>query len=143
MLIGAAGPRLTHMLKSVEKNVSTQKKMTEMDMAHVSTWLHCLTASPDLEHALGPTEWDTLNEWLDLPPSYGGSCLTSLDHSADEELLGSFAGIAASLIAFCRKTELPVYIAMAEVLEALGDGADALKEDNHPRRLIRVPPLKQ
>jgi hypothetical protein len=103
MLTGAAGPHLTHLLKSLEKNESTQKWTAEMNTAHVSTWLHCLTVSPDLEHALGPTKLDMLIEWLDLPPSYGGSGLNSLVRSADEELLGSFAGIAASLIAFCRK----------------------------------------
>jgi hypothetical protein len=103
-----------------------------MDTAHVSTWLHCLTASPVLEHALSPTEWNSLTEWLDLPPSYGGSGLNSLVRSADEELLGSFAGIAASLISFCRKTELPIYITLAQALEAMGDGTEALEEENPP-----------
>jgi hypothetical protein len=35
--------------------------------------------------------------------------------------MGSFAGIATSLISFCRKTELPFYIRIAEALEALED----------------------
>ena len=39
----------------------------------------------------------------------------------DEEYLGSFAGIAAALIFFCKKNELPVYIKIAEALETLGD----------------------
>ena len=33
--------------------------------------------------------------------------------------MGSFAGIAASLIALCRKTELPIYIRIAEDVERL------------------------
>ena len=35
--------------------------------------------------------------------------------------MGSLAGIAASLIAFCKKPELPVYIRIAEALETLED----------------------
>ncbi len=93
-----------------------------MDNAHVSTWLHCLAASPTLEHALGPTEWEMLTNWLDLPPSYGGSGLISLTRSADQEFLGSFAWITEALVAFCRNTELPVYISIAQALEALEDG---------------------
>ncbi len=48
MLTGAAGHRLTHLLKSIVKDPETMKWMIEMDDAHVSTWLHCLTASTDL-----------------------------------------------------------------------------------------------
>ena len=47
--------------------------------------------------------------------------MQSLERAADEKLLGSFTGISASLIAFCRRTELPVYIAIAEALELMGD----------------------
>jgi hypothetical protein len=72
MLIGAAGPRLTHLLKSVERNSSTEAWMKEMDSVHVSTWLHYLTVSPDLDYALGLEEHHQLTDWLDLPPSYGG-----------------------------------------------------------------------
>jgi hypothetical protein len=98
MLTGAAGPRLIHLLKSVEMNSSTEAWMKEMDSAHVSTWLHCLTASTDLDYALDPDEHRQLTDWLDLRPSYGGIGLNSLTHSADEEFVGSFAGIAFSLI---------------------------------------------
>ena len=62
--------------------------------------------------------------WLDLPPSYGGCSLNSHSRSADEEFLGSFAAIAASLIALCRKTRLSIYIRSAEALESLGDEVD-------------------
>ena len=55
--------------------------------------------------------------------------MLSLYRFADEELLGSFAGIAARLISFCRKAELPVYIIIVEALEALGDGANLLTEE--------------
>ena len=132
MLTGAAGPRLSHLLKSIDKSPRTEGFMREMDTALVSTWLECLTSSNDLEHSLGPSEWDSLTDWLDLPPSYGGSGLHSLSRSADEELLGSFAGIAASLIAFCRKTELPVYISIAQALEALDDATVLLEEETPP-----------
>lgn len=81
MFKGAAGPRLSRLLKSVEKNPSTERCMHEMDSALVSTKLQCLTSSPDLEHSLGPTELDMLTEWLDLPPLYGGSGLNSLSRS--------------------------------------------------------------
>jgi len=67
------------------------------------------------------TSKEILATWLDLPPSYGGMGLNSLARSADEEFLGSVAAIVASLISFCRKTELEVYIRIAEALEDLGD----------------------
>ena len=35
--------------------------------------------------------------------------------------MGSFAGIAAALITFCRNTELPAYIRIAEALEGMED----------------------
>jgi len=132
MLTGAAGPRLTHLLKSMEKNSSTEAWMKEMDSAHLSTWLHCLTSSPDLDYALETEEHHQLTDWLDLSPSYGGIELNSLARSADEKFVGSFAGIASSLIEFCRKTELPVYIGIAEALEALCDTVDMVEEDLPP-----------
>ena len=55
--------------------------------------------------------------------------MQSLECSADEELLGSFAEISASLISFCRSTELPVYIAIAEALESLDDIEDLLSSE--------------
>jgi len=82
--------------------------MRELDVAHVSTWLNCLTTSTDLEHAIIPDSFDLLSGLMDLPPSYAGICLQSLERSADEELLGLFIGIADSMIAACRKTEAPV-----------------------------------
>jgi len=74
-----------------------------------------------MEHALGSDGRDQLTDLLDLAPSYGGAGLQSLEASADEEFLGSFAGIYASLISFCRNTELTVYIKIAEALETLDD----------------------
>ena len=73
MLTGAAGHRLTHLLKSIHKNPQTMQRIREMDAAHVSTWLYCLTASTDLEYALGPPALDQLSDLLDLPPAYGGN----------------------------------------------------------------------
>ncbi len=53
VLTGAADPRLTHLLKSVERNSSTEGWMKEMDSAHVSTWLHC-----PLPHRIWIKLWD-------------------------------------------------------------------------------------
>ena len=50
--------------------------------------------------------------------------MNSLSRSVDEEFPGSFATIVASLIAFCRKTELPIYVRIAEALENVGDEVD-------------------
>jgi hypothetical protein len=49
-----------------------------------------------------------------------------LERSADEEFLGSFAGISASLISFCRYAWLPVYFAIAKALEEMGDAEELL-----------------
>jgi hypothetical protein len=54
MLSGAASQKLVYLLKSIQKNPQTVLWMREMDDAQVSTRLHCLTASSDLEHAIGP-----------------------------------------------------------------------------------------
>ena len=62
MLAGAAGPRLTHLLKSVETKPRTETWMIEKDSAHLSTWLHCLTASSDLDMALGLVDKDLLTD---------------------------------------------------------------------------------
>jgi hypothetical protein len=113
MLKGAAVPRLSHILNSVQKNNHTVGWMTEIHGAHLSAWLHCLTASEDLENDLGPEERGNNSELLDLPAPYGVTGLQSLEASADEEFLGSFAGIAAALISFCKNTELPVNIRIA------------------------------
>jgi hypothetical protein len=69
---------------------------------------------------------------LDFTPSYGGAGLNYLCRSAHEELLGSFAAIAASLVSFCRKTELPVYLGIADAMEAMGDVAVILEEAVSP-----------
>ena len=77
---------------------------------------------------------DHLSDLLDLPPAYGGIGLQSFEKAADEELLASFAGISASVIALCRKTELLVYIAIAEALESIGDAEamlDGEDSDTH------------
>jgi hypothetical protein len=65
--------------------------MPEMDGAHLSAWLHFLTASEDLEDALDPEGRENLSDLLDPPASYGGVGLQSLEASADEEFLVSFA----------------------------------------------------
>ncbi len=39
---------------------------------------------------------ELLGELLDLPPSFDGAGLHSLEKAADEEFLGSFAGITSS-----------------------------------------------
>jgi hypothetical protein len=95
--------------------------MKEMDGAHLSAWLQCLTASEDLETDLGPEERGNLLELMDMSASYGGAGLQSLELSANEEFLGSFAEIAAALITFCKNTELDVYIRIAEAIERTDD----------------------
>jgi hypothetical protein len=40
--------------------------------------------------------------------------------------MGSFACISASLMEFCRHTELPIYNSIAEALERMGDVVDLL-----------------
>jgi len=100
--------------------------MTEMDNAHLSAWLHCLTTSVDLVNDMDAEEKENLSVLLDLPPSLGGAGLQSLNVAADEEYMGSFVGIAAELISFCKSMELPVYIRLAEALEGTKDlGATA------------------
>jgi hypothetical protein len=141
MITGAASQKLIYLLKTVQKNPQTTRWMREMDDAHVSTWLHCLTASTELESASGPTARDQLTRLLDLPPSLGGIGMQSLERSADEELLGSFASISSSLISFCRSTELPVYIFIAEALEGMEDASELLynaEEDLVPLSIVQV-----
>ncbi len=75
MLKGAAFPRLSHILRSVQKSQHSKGWMREIDGAHLSARLHCLTASDDLEHALGTGSKSQLPDLLDLPPSYGGAGL--------------------------------------------------------------------
>ena len=141
MLTGAASQKLVYLLKSVRKDPQTATWMRSMDDALVSTWLHCLSASTDLEHALGPRARDNLAGLADLPPAFGGIGLQTLEHSADEEFLGSFAGISASLISFCRSTDLLVYVAIAEALEKLGDVEELLNGgdvDSTPLSILEV-----
>jgi hypothetical protein len=78
-------------------------------------------------------EW--LGDLLDLPPTYGGGCLHQLKKAADEEFLGSYAGITSSLIAFCRRTEQHAYIQIAEALEDM----DPPREINEPTGPLRTP----
>jgi len=62
MLTGAAGQRLTHLLKSVEKNPRTEPWMKDMDSANVGTWLHCLTSSSVLETAMDDSSMEILTD---------------------------------------------------------------------------------
>jgi hypothetical protein len=132
MLTGAGVPRLTHILKTIAKDDELVRWFREMDSLHLSAWLHCLTGSRDLEHALDPEAKDSLGALLDLPPSYGGADLRSLERAADEEFLGSFGGITASLISFCRGTELRAYERIAEALEEMehsGEEDEEMEEE--------------
>ncbi len=52
-----------------------------------------------------------------------------LELFADEELQESFPGISATVISFCRKTELPVYITIAQALEQIEDVVDLLESE--------------
>ena len=73
MLKDAIVLRMSRILKYVQKNKHTVGWMTEMDGTQLSAWLHCLTASKELEHALGPEGRGHLSELLDLLASYGGA----------------------------------------------------------------------
>jgi hypothetical protein len=42
-----------------------------------------------------------------------------LSYSVDEKFLGACAAITSALISLCKKTNLPVYIRIAEALEEL------------------------
>jgi hypothetical protein len=87
--------------------------MRDMNRAHLSAWLHCLTASEVLEHDLGTEGRSQLSDLLDLPSSYRRAGIQSLEDFADEEFLGSYTAIAAALTSFCKKTEQQVYIRIA------------------------------
>ena len=65
MLKGAAVPRLSHILRSVQKNKHSRGWIREMDGAHLPTWLRCLTASEDMEHVLGTKVRGQLSDLLD------------------------------------------------------------------------------
>ena len=58
------------------------------------------TATDDPENDLSAESRESLSVLLDLPASYGGAGLQSMALAADEEFMGSFAGIAAALITF-------------------------------------------
>ncbi len=75
-----------------------------MDTTHLSTWLHCLIASKDLENDMDDPTREPLGDLLDLSPSYGEAGLHSSENVADEEFLCSYAGITSSLISFCKRT---------------------------------------
>ena len=79
MLTGSASQKLIYLLKSVQKNPRTAQWIREMDNAHISTWLHCLTASTDLEYDLGSYARDQLARLIDLPPAMGGIGMQSLE----------------------------------------------------------------
>ena len=90
-----------------------------MDEEHLSCWLQCLSASRDLELALDPRSLDHLTYWMDFSPTFGCVGTHSLSNSADEEFQGSFAAIASAIISLCRKTNMPVYIRIAEALKEM------------------------
>ena len=101
MLKGVASQKLVYLLKIVQKKPQTVSWMREMDDAHVSSWLHCLSTSTDLEHDVSPLARDQLTGLTNLPPTFGGIGLQTMERSTDEELLGSFAGICVYLVSFC------------------------------------------
>ena len=68
MLTGYALPRLTHVLKSIPKDVSSVGWMKSVDNAHLSTWMKCV-GGETLHVALPPNEREHLAASLDLPPA--------------------------------------------------------------------------
>jgi len=73
----------------------------------------------DLEHAMEPRVLDQLSDLLDLLPDMGGAGLHALVNFADEEVLFSFVSISSTLMYFCMKTNLQVYIKKVEALEEM------------------------
>ena len=63
LLKRATVPRLSHILKSVQKSHLSVEWMRAMDQANLSAWLHCLSASDVLEHALGPEGRSSRTFW--------------------------------------------------------------------------------
>jgi len=66
MMKGVAIPRFAHILKSIQKNANSTGWMKTMDEEHLSCWLHCLSASRDLELALDLRVLDQLADRLEL-----------------------------------------------------------------------------
>ena len=110
MLKGAAIPRVSHIIKSIQKNENTTGWMKTMDEDHVSCWLQCLSASRVLKSTLESHVLDQLADRLDLPPAFGGAGVHSLVNFLDEKFMGSFA---SALVSFCRDTNLQFYIKIA------------------------------
>ena len=86
MLTAVVVPRLTHVFKSVLKDVTSTAWMKEVDDAHLTTWMTCV-GGESLAADLPPIERDHRSASLDLPPQFGGVELQSLIRAADEELL--------------------------------------------------------
>jgi hypothetical protein len=120
MLIGSAVPRLSHVLKSVPKDQTSEPWMKEVDKEHMSTWMECVGAS-NLHSDLTDHERQHLADSLDLPPQFGGVGLQSLIRAADEEMIGSWASITADLITYFRAKNLPVYDELANALDDMAD----------------------
>jgi hypothetical protein len=100
ILKAVAIPRLSHILKSIQKNENTTGWMKSIDEDHLSCWMQCLSASRDLETTLELRVLDQLSDRLNLPPTFGGAGVQSLVNSADDEFLGTSAAIASALVSF-------------------------------------------
>ena len=78
MLLGAAIPRQSHVLKTMVKAEHSLQWMRDMKSLHLDTWLGCL-GGHHLPQALSAMDrWD-LTEALELPPHLGGEDLRSLE----------------------------------------------------------------
>ena len=119
MLTGSAALRLVHVARSVPTTTATQAWFQEVDDAHTSSWLHCLSSSATLGEHLGLGGRLQLRDVLDLPHQMGGAGLPSLELCADEELLGSWATVTSSLSTFLRSVNIPVYSDLADMLADL------------------------
>ena len=72
MLTGVTSLKLVYLLKFVQKNPQIALWMREMDDAQVSTWLHCLSTSTNMEQAIASLARDQLVGLTYLPPTFGG-----------------------------------------------------------------------
>ena len=117
MLTKGAVPRLSFITKCLPKDAVVCAWAKDCDTAHRNAWLDNHGAPSDLDDYWDDDDRTKLTKTLDLPPQFGGAGLTSLEHSADEELLGTAAASIADITDFLRDTDIPLYERLAEAVE--------------------------
>ena len=130
MLTGSAVLRLTHIVKSsMPTDIALIGLMEAVDEVRLSTWLDCTEAS-SLKSAMSTQECELVSSSLDLLPQFGGIRMQSLIKAASEELLGSWASVAAILISFLQSKGLDMNAKLADIMVAMAD------DDTDPLRPV-------